>query len=68
MLFFFAPFVWLLAVPLVLAIVLLARGLLLMRSLGKGPPRAQDGYIEGEFVDDPDQKDPSRGPFDENAG
>ena len=56
MIFFIAPFVWMMAVPIVIIVVLLLRMLFWARSL-RGPQatrRSRDGqpFIEGEFVDE----------------
>ena len=56
MIFFIAPFVWMMAVPIVIVVVLLLRMLFWARSL-RGPhatrARRQDQpYIEGEFLDE----------------
>lgn len=56
MIFFIAPFIWMVAVPIVIIVVLLLRTLFWVRSL-RGPQaarrRRQDQpFIEGEFVDE----------------
>lgn len=56
MIFFIAPFVWMMAVPIVIVLILLVRMLFWLRSLrGPHPTRGwrQDRpFIEGEFVDE----------------
>ncbi len=56
MIFFIAPFVWMMAVPIVVVVVLLLRMLFWARSL-RGPQatrakRREQPFIEGEFVDE----------------
>lgn len=56
MIFFIAPFVWMMAVPIVIVVILLVRMLFWLRSL-RGPHPARDNrqdrpFIEGEFVDE----------------
>lgn len=56
MIFFIAPFVWMMAVPIVVVVVLLLRMLFWARAL-RGPhdarrSRRDQPFIEGEFVDE----------------
>jgi hypothetical protein len=56
MIFFIAPFVWMMAVPIVIIVVLLLRMLFWARAL-RGPQEARrrrpdQPFIEGEFVDE----------------
>jgi hypothetical protein len=56
MIFFIAPFVWMMAVPIVVIVVLLLRMLFWARSL-RSPHevrrnRQDQPFIEGEFVDE----------------
>ena len=56
MIFFIAPFVWMMAVPIVIVVVLLLRMLFWARAL-RGPhstrtARRDQPFIEGEFVDE----------------
>ena len=56
MIFFIAPFVWMMAVPVVIVVILLIRMLFWLRSL-RGPHEARvqrqdQPFIEGEFVDE----------------
>jgi len=60
MLFFFAPFVWVMVIPALFLAVLLIRALFWVRSLSRPAPRRaarpDQTFIEGEFVDeDPDK-------------
>jgi len=56
MIFFIAPFVWMMAIPIVLVVILLIRMLFWLRAL-RGPNqvgsrRRDQPFIEGEFVDE----------------
>ncbi len=59
MLFFFAPFVWMMVIPALFVVVVLVRALFWLRSLGRPAERHTDRpnqpFIEGEFVDDENQ-------------
>jgi hypothetical protein len=59
MLFFFAPFVWMMVIPALFFVVVLVRALFWLRSLGRPAKRQADRpdqtFIEGEFVDDENQ-------------
>ncbi len=66
MLFFFAPFFWMLAIPAIFALVLVVRALFWLNSLTRRdahrPTRRDQPFIESQFVedDDPDKmEDPS---------
>lgn len=54
MLFFFAPFVWLIVMPLLFIGIFLVRAFFWLRSPSKpNPSKRRDGpFIEGEFIDE----------------
>ncbi len=68
---FFAPFVWMIAVPALFVLIVLIRMLFWLRSLGRRENRdvAPNGqpFIEGEFVEDENPGDhpaPPRDPLE----
>ncbi len=68
---FFAPFIWLIAVPALFVLIVLIRMLFWLRSLGQPEARggAESGqpFIEGEFVEDEEPADhsvPTRTPLE----
>jgi hypothetical protein len=64
MLFFFAPFVWVMVIPALFVSVLLIRALFWVRSLSRPAERRDERrnqtFIEGEFLDE-DQDKPGDG-------
>ena len=67
MLFFFAPFFWMLAIPTIFAVVLVIRALFWLGSLSRRDVRRsvkrEQPFIEGHFTDedDPDKPDDQSG-------
>ena len=66
MLFFFAPFFWMLAIPALFALVLVIRALFWLGSLsrrdGRHAVKRDQPFIEGQFVDEDEPDKPEDHP------